>query len=81
MARDALGRRLMRGQMIIMKNVETLPFIIEDVSEITQVTQMGPMDTITIKVRAEFPIRSLGDAPLQLYIIKEPEQEKSKLVV
>jgi hypothetical protein len=80
MARDVFGRRLQKGQTIIMKNVETLPFVIEDVTEITQMTPLGPVDTITIKVKAEFPIRGAGDAPLQLYIVKEPEREASKLV-
>jgi len=80
MPKDAFGRKLIKGQTIIMKNVETLPFVIDDIVVVTELTTMGPVDVTTIRLRVDFPIKGMGDAPMQLYIVKEAEREVSKLV-
>jgi hypothetical protein len=81
MAKDLYGRTLKKGQTIVLKNAECIPYEILDVVTMTRLTAQGPIEVTTLKVGAVIDIAIVNSgAPMQGFIVKEPETEQKRLV-
>jgi hypothetical protein len=81
MAHDLFGRPLKKGQAIVLKNAECIPYEIVDIVTMTKPTPQGMIEITTLKCVASVDIAIVNNGmPMQGFVVKEPEAGK-KLVM
>ena len=85
MIRDLYGREIKKGQVILLKNVENLPFEVTDVTEGLSVpTPAGMQPLAKVHLVLSFEAQVLGPKGIiQAFITKQPEEKNQdkKLVL